>query len=70
MGGFFAPDPPPAPAPVAVVAPTDPAAAETQARLDAVDRNRRGLFGTIATSDSGVLQPIAAASSGKSLLGE
>ncbi len=68
MGGFFAPDPPPpAPAspPVAVVAANDGA---TQARLDAVERNRRGLYGTIATSDSGLLQSQAPA--GKSLLGD
>ena len=70
MGGFFAPDPPPpAPAspPVAVVAANDGA---TQARLDAVERNRRGLYGTIATSDAGVLQSDSPAATGKSLLGE
>ena len=72
MGGFFAPDPPaPAPAPVAVpVAAPDTTAADTQARLDAIDRNRRGLYGTIATSDAGVLQSDSPAATGKSLLGE
>jgi hypothetical protein len=70
MGGFFAPDPP-APAPVSVpVAAPDTTAAETQARLDAVDRNRRGLYGTIATSDAGILQTGSPAAAGKSLLGE
>ncbi len=68
MGGFFNPDPP-APQPVAVpVATTDPNAEATQQRLDAIERNRRGLYGTIATSESGVLQPKS--SPGKSLLGD
>ena len=70
MGGFFAPDPP-SPAPVsAPVAVPDTTAADTQARLDAIDRNRRGLYGTIATSDAGALQTSSPAGSGKSLLGE
>ena len=71
MGGFFSPDPPaaaPAVAPVTVSAP-DTSAADAQARLDAIDRNRRGLYGTIATSDAGLLQP-ATPSAAKSLLGE
>ena len=46
----------------------DPAAADAQMRLDAIDRNRRGLFGTVATSDTGVLQPQS--QGGKTLLGE
>lgn len=70
MGGFFAPDPPaPAPPPAPAAVTTDPTAAETQARLDTIDRNRRGLYGTIATSDAGVLQSNSP-TSGKSLLGE
>ncbi len=71
MGGFFTPDPPaPAPAPApAPIATTDTAAADAQTRLDAIDRNRRGLYGTIATSDAGVLQP-SDTTTGKSLLGE
>ncbi|MDO8606943.1 MAG: hypothetical protein Q7R40_10435 [Phaeospirillum sp.] len=68
MGGFFSPDPPPAPAPIAPIVTADPAIAETQARQDAIDRNRRGLHGTIATSERGVLQPSAAPQ--KNLLGE
>jgi hypothetical protein len=70
MGGFFSSPsvasvaPLPAPPP-----PPDPTAAATQERLDAIERNRRGLYGTIATSDKGLLQP-AAATQGKSLLGE
>lgn len=76
MGGFFAPDPPsPSPAPVVVAAPVvqptttaDDAAA--QERLDAIDRNRRGLYGTIATSDSGTLSPTTTGPGAKSLLGD
>jgi hypothetical protein len=33
-----------------------------------MERNRRGRYGTIATSERGVLEPVAA--TGKSLLGE
>lgn len=70
MGGFFAPDPPSAPAPVVLPAAStsteDAAAAE---RVDAINRNRRGLAGTIAGSESGFLQP-AATGAAKSLLGE
>jgi hypothetical protein len=51
--------PPPAP---------DPETAAAEERLQAINRNRRGLHGTIATSDSGVLQPRTPA--GKTLLGE
>ena len=71
MGGFFAPDSPSPAATVGVaaVATPDTTAADTQARLDAIDRNRRGLSGTIATSDAGVLQTGGPAT-GKSLLGE
>ena len=69
MGGFFAPDPPAAAPPPAAVAAPDTTAADAQARLDAIGRNRRGLYGTIATSDAGVLQSGAPAA-GKSLLGE
>jgi hypothetical protein len=70
MGGFFAPDAPSAAPVSAPVAAPDTTAAETQARLDAIDRNRRGLYGTIATSDTGALQTSSPAASGKSLLGE
>lgn len=71
MGGFFAPDPPAVPAPAPVVLPPapDPEAAAAEERLDAVNRNRRGLLGTIATSDVGLLQP-GGNRAGKSLLGE
>lgn len=71
MGGFFAPDPPSAPAP-AVVAATpavDAAAAETEERLAAINRNRRGLAGTIATSETGLLQA-SPGRAGKTLLGD
>lgn len=47
-------------------------AAEAEARQRNLDRNRRGLGGTIATSGRGVLEPLptALATSRKSLLGE
>jgi hypothetical protein len=40
------------------------------ARLRAVERARRGLAGTIATSARGVLDPVPAALQRKTLLGE
>ena len=73
MGGLFrAPKPvivapPPAPAPVAV-APT-PVQAQQAALVESQARSRRGLEGTIATSDRGVLAPLPAVAR-KSLLGE
>nr|WP_039852080.1 hypothetical protein [Magnetospirillum fulvum] len=69
MGGFFAPSSSPSPAPV-VVAPTPDTSTEdaAKARQETVERNRRGLYGTIATSESGLLS--SRASGGKSLLGE
>ncbi len=67
MGGFFAPDPPSPPPPPPVVV-TDPEAEAAQARQEAIARNRRGLAGTIATSETGLLQPSQGV--GKSLLGE
>ncbi len=73
MGGLFrAPKPvivapPPAPAPVAV-APT-PVQAQQAAQVESQARSRRGLEGTIATSDRGVLAPLPAVAR-KSLLGE
>jgi len=73
MGGFFAPSSSssPAPAPVVVAAAPADTSAEEAAKLrqETVERNRRGLYGTIATSDSGVLTPRRALG-GKSLLGE
>ncbi|RAU23820.1 hypothetical protein CU669_01650 [Paramagnetospirillum kuznetsovii] len=68
MGGFFAPDPPsppPSPPPAPVI---DTQADAAQQRLETIERNRRGLYGTIATSEAGVLQP--ATSTGKTLLGD
>lgn len=71
MGGFFAPDPPSAPAPAVVTTTTttDTTAAETEERLAAINRNRRGLAGTIATSETGLLQS-SAGRAGKTLLGD
>ena len=69
MGGFFAPDPPSIPAPVVLPPSTDPEAEATEERLNAINRNRRGLMGTIATSESGLLQP-AGSRAAKTLLGE
>jgi hypothetical protein len=69
MGGFFASDPPPSPAPVVLPATTsteDSAAAE---RLDAINRNRRGLMGTIAGSEAGFLRP-SGERAAKTLLGD
>lgn len=68
--------PPPAETTAAVVADTTArteAAAEDAAqaaRLRAVERARRGLAGTIATSARGVLAPAPAFAGRKNLLGE
>jgi len=69
MGGFFASDPPSQPAPVVLPPSPDPEAAATAERLDAINRNRRGLMGTIATSETGLLQS-AGKGAAKTLLGE
>lgn len=69
MGGFFAPDPPaPPPPPPPAPPPADSEAEAAKARQDTIERNRRGLSGAIATSETGLLQPRRPA--GKSLLGE
>jgi hypothetical protein len=44
--------------------------AARNARLKAIERARRGLAGTIATSARGVLDPLPALASRKTLLGE
>lgn len=69
MGGFFAPDPPSSPAPVVLPPATDPEAEAAEERVNAINRNRRGLLGTIATSETGLLQT-EGKRAGKSLLGE
>jgi hypothetical protein len=69
MGGFFAPDPPSPPAPAVLPPSPDPEAQATAERLDAINRNRRGLMGTIATSETGVLQS-SGNRTAKTLLGE
>lgn len=69
MGGFFASDPPAPPAPVVLPPAAGPEAAAAEERVNAINRNRRGLMGTIATSDAGLLQP-GGGRAGKSLLGE
>jgi hypothetical protein len=75
MGGLFkAPKPvvvtasPPAVTPIA----GNPADAAAAARLQNQERGRRGLAGTIATSERGVLDaaPRPAAAARKTLLGE
>lgn len=76
MGGIFSAPSPPAP----VVAPPqaqaeDPEAAARAARLEALERRRRGLAGTVNTSFRGVLSQGRLAQSlpatdRKSLLGE
>jgi hypothetical protein len=74
MGGLFS-----APRPVTASTTTpaasanaaaDEAAAARDARLAALERARRGLGGTIATSDRGVLKPRPGTATRKSLLGE
>lgn len=71
MGGFFSnPSPPsydPPPLPT-----TDPDAEALKQRQETMARNRRGLAGMVATSDSGVLAPAngGGSSQTKNLLGE
>lgn len=68
MGGIFsAPSPPPLPPAPEVV---DPAIEEEKARLESMDRRRRGRSGTIVTSDRGLLETNEARPQKKSLLGE
>jgi hypothetical protein len=69
MGGFFASAPPPPPPPVVMPTAPDPEAKAAEERLEAINRNRRGLVGTIATSETGLLQP-SGRGAAKSLLGE
>ena len=70
MGGLFGPPPPPA-LPALPAPPVDNSAAEEKARrLEALDRQRRGRSGTVATSPRGVLQPQGSASVRKQRLGE
>ena len=79
MGGLFS-----VPKPVVAATPVLPQqaaadasagaanAATTEARQDGAERRRRGLAGTIATSERGVLSPLPAlpAAARKTLLGE
>ncbi len=58
------PTPPPTPAPTPSAEATEQASADTRARA------RRGIQGTIATSELGVLAPAPALLNRKSLLGE
>jgi len=68
MGGIFSgPSAPPPPAPAPVV---DISAVEQKARLEAMDRQRRGRAGTILTTDRGLLKTTATKPAKKSLLGE
>lgn len=69
MGGILsAPSAPPvyAPLPNETPAPSD----DTQARIDELDRRRRGRAGTVLTSDRGLLRANETATQKKSLLGE
>jgi hypothetical protein len=72
MGGLF--DPPKAPR--VASPPTVPAARpnlmklESQQRLDALQRQQRGIAGTIVTSPRGLLTPATAVGEQKTLLGE
>ncbi|MCC7427209.1 MAG: hypothetical protein IT557_09905 [Alphaproteobacteria bacterium] len=68
MSGLFgSPSPPPPPPPPAEPDPAVEAEARRKAR---VERLRRGLAGTIATSERGVLDPAWPSVQRKSLLGE
>lgn len=68
MGGFTrAPQAPAAPVPTPVV---DTTVDETQQRLDALERRRRGRSGMIQTSERGLVTPNAKAAQKKNLLGE
>ncbi|MBL4747320.1 MAG: hypothetical protein JKY17_00550 [Magnetovibrio sp.] len=68
MGGIFS-SPSPAPMPAQKVLP-DPAKEAETARLESIDRRRRGRAGTITTSDRGLLSTNNNAPKKKSLLGE
>jgi len=72
MGGIFqGPSQPPASAPAPAPAPLpNPNAGQKQARLDAMDRHRRGRAGTVTTSEHGLVRKKTNASKKKSLLGE
>lgn len=68
MGGMLSgPSAPQMPAPEPL---PDYGAEDRQARLDAMDRRRRGRGGTITTSDRGLVRQIASAPQKKTLLGE
>jgi len=79
MGGIFSPPkptPPPTPAP-APVSEADLEAKDRQARLDHIQRMRRGRAGLVSTSDTGVkataeegLSPFAKATSNTLILGD
>lgn len=67
MGGFFGGGAAPSYTPP-VVATTDPEEEARKQRQETMARNRRGRAGMVATSERGVLDPVA--STTKSLLGE
>lgn len=68
MSGLFgSPSPPP---PLPAPAEPDPEAEAQARRMARMERLRRGLAGTIATSERGVLDPAWPAVQRKSLLGE
>lgn len=68
MGGFTSVPSAPAPAPIP---PVDTSAEdETQSRIDAMERRRRGRSSTIRTSARGLVRPNANAAQKKTLLGE
>lgn len=72
MGGFFGGSKPaPVYIPPAVSTP-DPEAEARKQREEVMARNRRGRAGMVATSERGVLDPVASPGGGatKSLLGE
>lgn len=71
MGGILlgAPKAPPLPAPLVQQTPVG-VSDDAQARIDGIERQRRGRAGTVQTSDRGLVQLNTVAPQKKSLLGE
>lgn len=72
MGSLFSsPSPPPPPPLPPIPVPVDTAGEEERKlRQETIARNRRGLLGTIATSERGVLASASGLGQRKRLLGE
>lgn len=70
MGSLFRAPKAPPPPPLPVLETPDPEADARKARLEALNRRRRGRAGTIITGRKGILRADARKRSGKHLLGE